>query len=122
MGKTAPIKSDGELGIMHPEADTEEDPATAAMMPKWNAPDDPRDVLPLPGYRLAVRFMDGVSGIVDASALIASPDAGVFAQLRDTAVFGQVCVRYGAVTWPGEIDLAPDVMYDDLRDHGEWKF
>jgi len=105
---------------MQANAGAEEDPA-AAMIPQWQAPDDPRDVIPLSGYRLAVRFMDGISGIVDASALIASPDAGVFAKLRDPEVFAQVRIQYGAVTWPGEIDLAPDVMHDELRDHGEWK-
>jgi len=91
------------------------------MIPQWRAPDDPTDVIPLSGYRLAVRFMDGVSGIVDASDLINSPDAGVFAQLRDPEVFAKVRIQYGAVTWPGEIDLAPDAMHDELRDHGEWR-
>jgi hypothetical protein len=106
--------------MMYAKTDAEEDPA-AALIPQWRAPDDPSDVIPLSGYRLAVRFMDGVSGIVDASALITSADAGVFAKLRDPEIFAQVRIQYGAVIWPGEIDLAPDVMHDELRDHGEWK-
>jgi hypothetical protein len=40
------------------------------------APTDVRDVIPLPGYRLAVRFMDGTAGTVDLSARVASPKAG----------------------------------------------
>jgi len=36
----------------------------------------------LPNYRLSVRFVDGLTGTVDMSALIASPQAGVFARLR----------------------------------------
>jgi hypothetical protein len=35
-------------------------------------------------------------------------------------VFAQVRVEYGAVTWPGDIDLAPDAMHDELKDHGVW--
>jgi len=80
-----------------------------------------RDVVPLPGYRLAVRFVDGTSGIVDLSARVASLGAGVFAQLRDPDVFGRVYIEYGAVTWPGGIDLAPDAMHDEIEANGEWK-
>ena len=74
----------------------------------------------LPGYRLAVKFMDDVTGEVDMSQLIMSDSAGIFAQLRDTALFAQAYVEYGAVVWPGEIDLAPDAMYDEIKKHGRW--
>jgi hypothetical protein len=30
-------------------------------------------------------------------------------------LFNRVFMDYGAVAWPGEIDLAPDAMYDTLR-------
>ena len=72
------------------------------------------------GFRIDVRFNDGTAGIVDLSRLIQSPKAGVFAELRDLAVFSSVTVYLGAVTWPGDIDLAPDAMYAALRDTGEW--
>jgi hypothetical protein len=75
----------------------------------------------LPGYRLAVRFFDGTAGIVDMSALVKSPDAGVFAVLADPQRFAEVYVEFGAVTWPGEIDLAPDAMHTEIRAHGEWR-
>jgi hypothetical protein len=26
----------------------------------------------------------------------------------------------GAVTWPGEIDLAPDAMHDEIKKNGKW--
>ncbi len=32
----------------------------------------------------------------------------------------QVRVELGVVTWPGEIDLAPDAMHAELAAHGEW--
>jgi hypothetical protein len=67
-----------------------------------------------------VRFADGLTGEVDLSALVASPNAGVFASLRDQALFEQVFVDLGAVTWPGELDLAPDAMHAAIRQHGEW--
>lgn len=69
----------------------------------------------LPDFQLHVRFIDGTEGLVDMAALIQSPGAGVFAALADPALFAQAHVEYGAVTWPGEIDLAPDAMYADIK-------
>jgi len=40
--------------------------------------------------------------------------------LRDPALFSAVYVDHGAVTWPGEIDLAPDAMHDEIRAKGIW--
>lgn len=71
--------------------------------------------------RLAVRFFDGVAGISDMSELVRSPEAGVFSALYDLQRFVEVFVEYGAVTWSGELDLAPDAMHTQLRDHGEWR-
>lgn len=69
----------------------------------------------LPDFRLHVRFVDGTEGTVDLTALIQSPSAGVFASLGDPTLFAQAHVEYGAVTWPGEIDLAPDAMYAEIK-------
>lgn len=74
----------------------------------------------LPGFRLHVRFVDGTEGTVDLAALIHSPAAGAFASLADSALFAQVFVEHGAVTWPGEIDLAPDAMYAAIKKTGTW--
>jgi hypothetical protein len=71
-------------------------------------------------YCLKVSFMDGTHGEIDMSKLIFSKDAGIFASLKDVKVFKQVHVNYGVVTWPGEIDLAPDVMYKEIKQHKKW--
>jgi hypothetical protein len=73
------------------------------------------EVVALPDYRLSVKFRDGLTGIVDMKAAVFSPSAGVFAALRDETLFGQVGVKMGAPVWPGEIDVAPDAIYDGLR-------
>lgn len=75
---------------------------------------------PLGNYRLAVRFVDGTTGTVDLSGLLHSPRAGVFAPLIDETMFNRVFVERGAVTWPGELDLAPDAMYAAIKKTGEW--
>jgi hypothetical protein len=67
-----------------------------------------------------VKFMDGTAGEVDLSRLVRSDSAGIFAKLCDPMLFAQAHVEYGAVTWPGEIDLAPDAMYDEIKKNGRW--
>jgi hypothetical protein len=74
----------------------------------------------LPEFRLKVAFADGLTGTVDLSRLVQSPQAGVFAALRDPSIFAQVRLEYGAVTWPGELDLAPDAMHAAILANGEW--
>jgi hypothetical protein len=104
------------------QAVTEEDraasitPAVKPSMP-WRV----HEVTALPGYRLAVRFIDGTAGTVDLAELIASPQAGEFARLREPSAFASVRVEYGAVTWPGDLDLAPDAMHAAIKHTGEWK-
>jgi hypothetical protein len=79
------------------------------------------EAAPLDGFRFSVRFVDGTTGTVDLAGLIRSPHAGVFARLADPALFAQVFVEHGVVTWPGELDLAPDAMYAEIKKSGEWK-
>lgn len=64
-----------------------------------------------------VRFVDGLEGSVRFEP---SHLTGVFEVLRDESVFRQAYIEYGAVTWPGELDLAPDAMYDEIKAHGVW--
>jgi hypothetical protein len=75
------------------------------------------DVQPLPPMALQVRFADGTAGRVRFEA---SHLTGVFEALKDPTVFAQARVEAGAVTWPGDLDLAPDAMYAEIKSHGEW--
>ncbi|WCE94236.1 DUF2442 domain-containing protein [Acidithiobacillus ferriphilus] len=74
----------------------------------------------LDGYRLHVRFVDGTEGEVWMDALIHGSGAGVFECLSEPKVFNAVGLEHGVVTWPEEIDLAPDAMYDAIKVHGKW--
>ncbi len=69
------------------------------------------EVKPEPGYCLFVRFKDGLAGRVH---LRREDLTGALAPLLDAQFFEQVFVDYGAVAWPGEIDLAPDAMYTEV--------
>jgi len=73
------------------------------------------EVKPQPGYRLFVRFKDGLTGVVQ---LQAEELTGALAPLLDVQFFDQVFIDFGAVAWPGEIDLAPDAMYAQVAGEG----
>lgn len=69
------------------------------------------EVQPLDGYRLRLRFEDGVEGVVDVARLV--PLRGVFAALHERSHFVAVRVNpeLGTIYWPGGADLDPDVLY-----------
>ncbi len=75
------------------------------------------EVKPLEALGLFVRFTDGLTGEVRFR-----PEhlRGVFEPLKDPAYFNQVYVDHGAVVWPGQIDLAPDAMYREIKAKGVW--
>jgi hypothetical protein len=41
------------------------------------------------------------------------------APMADVSLFNQVFVQRGAVTWPGDWDLAPDAMYIEIKKNSE---
>jgi len=65
-----------------------------------------------------VTFADGLTGRV---RMLPSHLFGVFEKLKDPAVFNQLQVSNGFVSWPDEIDLAPDAMYEAILRDGEWQ-
>ncbi|MEI8325767.1 MAG: DUF2442 domain-containing protein [Betaproteobacteria bacterium] len=66
---------------------------------------------------LHVEFSDGTQGEV---RFLPSHLTGVFEPLKNSNFFAQARVEHGAVTWPGELDLAPDAMYDAVKQCGIW--
>jgi hypothetical protein len=67
-------------------------------------------------YRLRLLFDDGTVGDVDFAS---RQWAGVFEPLRDPAYFAQVRVDSDAATivWPNGIDMAPEALYEQARQH-----
>ena len=69
----------------------------------------PVAVRALSGFRLWLRYEDGVEGEVDLSHLTGR---GVFAAWKDHRVFENVRVgEGGAIQWGDDIDLCPDALY-----------
>ena len=102
---------------MRDKEDASKNPSSGV---NFSAPWRVLTVKPLDNYCLEVSFVDGTCGEVGMSKLIFGQRAGVFEALKDVLVFNQVYINHGAVTWPGEIDLAPDAMYAEIKKHSKW--
>ncbi len=76
-------------------------------------------VEPRANYRLWVRFENKVEGEVDLSDIAGR---GVFSRWVDRPEeFAQVQIRAedGSLLWPGDLDVAPDRLYDELVENTE---
>jgi hypothetical protein len=118
MGAGTPRRIDGGLEFMRTQTTTKKD-SSAAIVPqiRLGAPWRVASLQVQDARSFKVRFVDGLEGSVRFEP---SHLTGVFEVLRDESVFRQAYIEYGAVTWPGELDLAPDAMYDEIKAHGVW--
>ena len=63
------------------------------------------------GYRVFLRFDDGLQGELDLEPLL-SPFDGVFEPLRDQARFREIFIDSGGtIAWPNGADIAPETLY-----------
>jgi hypothetical protein len=69
----------------------------------------------LSGYRLRLRFADGMEGIIDVREHI--PFEGLFAPLADPSFFEQVAIypELKTIYWPGDIDVCHDLLYQWVK-------
>ena len=65
---------------------------------------------PLAGYRLKIRFNDGLEGVYPVEP---EKRGGVFLRLTNLESFNAVRINddFGCVEWPGGIDLCPEAMH-----------
>ncbi len=70
-------------------------------------------VIARPEHTVRIVFADGEVRDVDITPLLDTP---AFSPLRDPALFEQVKIdeQTGAIVWPGDVDLDPDVIYAAL--------
>ena len=67
------------------------------------------------GHVVRLRFEDGVEGDVDLRGFLGE-FTGVFAPLADPAFVARVTINeMRTITWPGDLDLDPVVLYCAVR-------
>ncbi len=62
-----------------------------------------------PDHTLFLEFENGEKRLFDMAPLM---DKKPFVQLKGSPLFMMVSVDYGTVVWPGNIDIAPETLYD----------
>jgi hypothetical protein len=67
-------------------------------------------VKPQKNFYLALEFENGERRLFDMRPLLAQKPWDRIANLH---VFERAKVDYGTVVWPGEIDIAPETLYDE---------
>ena len=72
----------------------------------------PIEIKPLDGYKIWLRYEDGVEGEVDLSDVAGK---GVFAAWNDRAFFESARLdEYGDIAWGDEIGLCQDALYMEI--------
>lgn len=75
---------------------------------------DTKYASPLPDFQIDVELLDGRHGVFDMRPYLHRPGLSA---LRDPAYFNRVSVLYGALTWPGGEDIAPETVAAELKLH-----
>ena len=65
---------------------------------------------PLPDFHLDLEFQNGELRRFDMRPLLTMKP---WNRIASQPLFEQVRVDYGTVVWSGEIDVAPETLYDD---------
>lgn len=65
---------------------------------------------PLPDFQLDLVYKNGERRRFDMRPLL---KLRPWSQIASAHQFERVEVAYGSVMWPGEIDIAPETLYDD---------
>jgi len=60
-------------------------------------------------FHLEVSFNNGEIRLFDARPYLSK---GAFTRLQNPALFMQAYVAFDTVCWPGELDIAPETLYD----------
>ncbi|MBK6337324.1 MAG: DUF2442 domain-containing protein [Betaproteobacteria bacterium] len=63
-------------------------------------------------FHLELTFNTGETRLFDARPYL---EKGVFQRLKDPTLFRQAYVAFDTVCWPGNLDIAPETLYDRSR-------
>ena len=62
------------------------------------------------GLTVAVKFENGVKGLFDFAPFA---DYSCYQSLKSNAIFAAVRADHGTLMWPGDIDIAPEAVWEN---------
>lgn len=71
-------------------------------------------VKPTSDHQLYLVFNNGEKRLFDMKPYLNYP---VFKRLQNPAFFSLASIDYGTVTWPGDIDIAPETLYHESKSY-----
>ena len=75
-------------------------------------------IRPMENHLLWIRFNTGEAKVFDLKPLLDTP---AFAPLKDESLFRGVYIDYGVAVWmDGDIDIAPEYLYQNSIAYEEW--
>ena len=66
-------------------------------------------VKPTPDFQIDLQYKNGERRLFDVRPLLTIKP---WNRIARPEIFSLVKVEYGTVVWPGEIDIAPETLYD----------
>jgi hypothetical protein len=66
-------------------------------------------------YKIHVTFNNGENGVIDLEEAICHDKRPIFTELIDTNKFRQFNVDFDTIVWENGLDLAPEYLYDFLK-------
>jgi len=67
-------------------------------------------------YKIEVAFEDNIKGIINFKNIIFSDKRPIFQELKDKKKFSQIKVDMDTIVWKNGLDLAPEFLYNLLKD------
>ncbi len=67
------------------------------------------NAIPKNNFSLEIEFNTGEKRLFDARPYLTR---GIFQRLQDESLFMQAYVALDTVCWPGDLDIAPETLYD----------
>ncbi len=76
----------------------------------------------LDDYKIRLEFSDGRKGVVNLKEMIKSDHRPIVHQLEDLELFKNFKLVHDTISWPNDLDLAPEFLYFQLfKDNPELK-
>ncbi len=72
---------------------------------------DVKNISVLSDYRIFIELENGETGVFDVTPYL---EKGVFQELKNEHYFSQVYIEFGALTWPHEQDIAPELLFKEM--------